>query len=148
MAAGVVGLLVVTPRVLPRGTSRMARGMPSVILSRFYLNAAFNGAITYVPLMVTQERGEPVVVAGVVLAIGSFGWSTGSWIQGQARFAGRRWMLVSAGARCSPSAPCASWSSRRGAVGVALRARHGARRAGDGGGSTTLSVLVLDLVPV
>src|SRR4029453_11570242 len=34
---GVIGLLIVTPRLLPRGTLRMATGLPSVILSRFFL---------------------------------------------------------------------------------------------------------------
>ena len=127
----------------------MARGLPSVILSRFYLNAAFNGAITYVPLLVTQERGEPVVVAGVVLAIGSFGWSTGSWIQGQARFAGRRWMLVSAGGALLALGTLflvvilvtglSVWLIAPAMVLAGL---------GMGVGSTSLSVLVLDLVPV
>ena len=94
---GVVGLLVVTPRLLPPGTLRMAAGLPSVILSRFFLNAAFNGTITYVPLMLTQERGSTVSLAGILLAIGSLGWSAGSWIQGRPTFTGRRWVLVSAG---------------------------------------------------
>ena len=94
---GIVGLLVVTPRLLPPGTLRMAVGLPSVILSRFFLNAAFNGTITFVPLMLTQERGSTVSLAGILLAIGSLGWSTGSWIQGRPTFTGRRWVLVSAG---------------------------------------------------
>ena len=149
VAAGVVGLLVVTPRVLPRGTLRMARGLPSVILSRFYLNAAFNGAITYVPLLVTQERGEPVVVAGVVLAIGSFGWSTGSWIQGQSRFAGRRWMLVSAGgALLALGTLCLVVILVAGLSVWLIAPAMVLAGLGMGVGSTTLSVLVLDLVPV
>lgn len=149
VAAGVVGLLVVTPRVLPRGTLRMARGLPSVILSRFTLNAAFNGSITYVPLLVTQERGEPVFVAGAVLAIGSFGWSGGSWLQGQARFAGRRWMLVMVGGTLLAL----------GILGLVAILVTGASvwligpamvlaGLGMGVGSTSLSVLVLDLVPL
>jgi len=146
---GVVGLLVIAPRLLPRGSLRMARGLPSVIVSRFVLNAAFNGAITYLPLMVTQQRGSSVFVAGAVLAIGSFGWSTGSWVQGQARFAGRRWMLVSTGGLLvaagtlllvvvvATGAPV--WFLAGATVFLGL---------GMGVGSTTLSVLVLDLVAV
>ncbi len=147
VAAGGIGLLVVTPRVLPRGTLRMVRGLPSVILSRFLLNAAFNGAITYVPLLVTQERGEPVFVAGAVLAIGSFGWSGGSWIQGQARFAGRRWMLVTTGGALLGLGilmlvvilvtGLSVWLIAAAMVLAGL---------GMGVGSTTLSVLVLDLI--
>ena len=94
---GVVGLAVVTPALLPAGTLRMARGLPSVILSRFFLNAAFSGSITYVPLMFTQERGASLTTAGVVLALGSLGWSAGSWVQGHPSMRGRRASLVSVG---------------------------------------------------
>ena len=146
---GVAGLLVVTPRLLPGGSLIMARGLPSVIFSRFVLNAAFNGTITYLPLMVTQQRGEGVFVAGAVLALGSFGWSTGSWIQGQARFTGRRWMLVSTGGLLLAvgmllmvvivATGLPVWFLAGATVFLGL---------GMGVGSTTLSVLVLDLVPV
>jgi MFS family permease len=102
-----------------------------------------------VPLLVTQERGEPVFVAGAVLAIGSFGWSGGSWLQGQARFAGRRWMLVMAGGTLLAL----------GILGLVAILVTGASvwligpamvlaGLGMGVGSTSLSVLVLDLVPL
>ena len=146
---GVAGLLVVTPRLLPGGSLRMARGLPSVIVSRFILNAAFNGTITYLPLMITQQRGASVFVAGAVLAIGSFGWSTGSWIQGQARFTGRRWMLVSAGGLLLTVGTLLMVVVV--ATGIPVWFLAGATvflGLGMGVGSTTLSVLVLDLVPV
>jgi MFS family permease len=146
---GVVGLLLVTPRVLPPGTMRMARGVPSVIVSRFLLNGAFNGTITYVPLMLTQERGATVTLAGVLLAIGSLGWSTGSWIQGRPRFTGRRWVLVSAGGALLATgtlimvvltaAGLSEWFFAPAMVFAGL---------GMGLGSTSLSVMLLDLVPV
>ncbi|MDQ2781312.1 MAG: MFS transporter [Actinomycetota bacterium] len=147
--AGVVGLLVVTPRLVPAGTLRMAVGIPSVIVSRFLLNAAFNGAITFVPLMFTQERGANLSVAGVVLAVGSFGWSAGSWVQGRPAFGGRRAVLVSLGGLFL-------------AVGILLMVAITATGLsvwffapamvlaglGMGFGSTSLSVLLLDLAPV
>jgi MFS family permease len=146
---GVVGLLVVTPRLLPPGTLRMARGVPSVILSRFFLNAAFNGTITYVPLMLTQERGATVSLAGILLAVGSLGWSTGSWIQGRPTFTGRRWVLVSAGGALVAAgalvmvlltaADLSVWFFAPAMVFAGL---------GMGLGSTSLSVILLDLVPV
>ena len=148
-ALGVVGLLVVTPRLLPPGTLRMARGLPSVILSRFFLNAAFNGTITFVPLMLTQERGSTVSLAGILLAIGSLGWSTGSWIQGRPTFTGRRWVLVSAGGALVAAgalvmvlltaAGLSVWFFAPAMVFAGL---------GMGLGSTSLSVILLDLVPV
>lgn len=146
--AGVVGLLVVAPRLLPRGTLRMARGLPSVILSRFYLNASFNGAITYVPLMFTLERGASLTTAGVVLAIGSLGWAAGSWVQGRPVFEGRRWMLVAlgggllaVGGAVMVAVTLAGWS-----VWCFVPAMVFAG-LGMGLGSTSLSVLVLDLAP-
>jgi MFS family permease len=147
--AGVVGLLVVTPRLLPAGTLRMAIGLPSVILSRFLLNAAFNGTITYIPLMFTQERGATLALAGIVICIGSLGWSAGSWIQGRASFTGRRWVLVSAGGGLVAL----------GALLMVLITATGLHvwffalamvftGLGMGLGSTSLSVILLDLVPV
>ena len=145
---GVAGLLVVTPRLLPAGTARMARGMPSVILSRFLLNTAFNGSITFIPLMLTQIRGAPLSFAGAVLAVGSLGWTAGSWIQGLRSMAGRRADLVSLGGMFLASG-CAT---------LALIAWSGVpvwyfglamvlAGLGMGLASTSLSVLVLDLAP-
>ena len=146
---GVVGLLVVTPRLLPPGTLRMAAGLPSVILSRFFLNAAFNGTITFVPLMLTQERGSTVSLAGILLAVGSLGWSAGSWIQGRPTFTGRRWVLVSAGGALVAAGALlmvlltalglSVWFFAPAMVFAGL---------GMGLGSTSLSVILLDLAPV
>ena len=94
---GLVGLALCAPRLLPAGTFTMRRGVPSVMLSRFFLPCAFLGTITYIPLMLTGERGLSLAEAGSLLAIGSIGWSLGSWIQGRDSFAGRRDRLVSAG---------------------------------------------------
>lgn len=94
---GLAGVAVASPRLLPRGTLRMARGLPSVMLSRFLLTAAFNGAMTFVPLMLILSRGLGATVAGAMLTVGAVGWSAGSWVQGQQRFSGRRSWLVSVG---------------------------------------------------
>ncbi len=94
---GLAAVLLTAPRLLPPRTLVLGRGLPSVIASRFLLNGAFNGALTYVPLMLTNGRGVALNTAGYVLALGSFGWATGSWVQGHSRFDGRRWHLVMAG---------------------------------------------------
>lgn len=91
---GLVGVAVVAPMLLPAGTFAMRRGLPSVMLSRFFLPCAFFGTLTYIPLMLTGERGMTLTQAGAVLAVGSLGWSVGSWIQGRDRYAGRRDRLV------------------------------------------------------
>jgi MFS family permease len=99
LAAGVglLGLAATAPALLPRGTWLMRRGLPSVMVARFLFTSSFFGTITYVPLMLVDERGLSLGAAGAILAVGSLGWSTGSWIQGRDRWAGRRDRLVSVG---------------------------------------------------
>lgn len=94
---GVVGIGAVAPRLLPPGTWRLRRGLPSVLASRFLLTSSFFGTLTYVPLMLVNERGRSLGEAGSILAVGSLGWSLGSWVQGRDRWAGRRTRLVSTG---------------------------------------------------
>jgi MFS family permease len=94
---GVVGLVATAPLLLPPGTWVMRRGLPSVMLARFLFTCSFFGTITYIPLMLVNERGLSLRAAGTILAVGSLGWSLGSWIQGRDRWAGRRDRLVVAG---------------------------------------------------
>ena len=116
-AAGLVGLALSAPRLLPDGALASRRGLPSVVLSRGLLNAAFNGSITFVPLMLVRERGLSLAGAGLVLAVASLGWSAGAWVQGRVRGARPlvRSRLVALGRRCLASDASASWWSRSGA---------------------------------
>ena len=57
----------------------------------------FFGTITYIPLMLVNERGQSLGTAGTILAVGSLGWSAGSWVQGRDRWSGGRDRLVVAG---------------------------------------------------
>lgn len=99
-AVGLAGLAVTVPRLTPRGTVRMARGLPSVMSSRFLLTAAFNGATTFVPLMLVSQRHLSPALAGAMLTVGALGWSTGSWVQGSDAFRGRRSELIALGGVC------------------------------------------------
>ncbi|MDN5790047.1 MAG: MFS transporter [Micrococcales bacterium] len=94
---GLVGLAVAVPRLVPRGTHRMARGLPSVMASRFLLIGTFDGAMTFVPLMLVAERGLTPGLAGLMLSVGAVGWTLGSFIQANAAYADRKPALVSAG---------------------------------------------------
>jgi MFS family permease len=96
-AVGVLALALTAPRLVPAGTLRMARGLPSVILSRFLLTAGFNGGLTFVPLMLVSERHLSPTVAGAALTVGALGWSVGSWVQGRDALLHRRSELVMAG---------------------------------------------------
>lgn len=94
---GLVGIGVVAPHLVPAGTWRMARGLPSVLASRAMMTGAFFGSLTYAPLMLVRERHLGLALAGIIVSVGSLGWAAGSFVQGLDRFAGRRWRLVVVG---------------------------------------------------
>lgn len=80
------GLLLVarfTPRLLPAGTARMRRGLPSVIALRGIASAAFLEAEIFVPLMLIRQRGLSPAAAGLTLTLAALSWSAASWYQGR-----------------------------------------------------------------
>ncbi|HEY8822517.1 MAG TPA: MFS transporter [Dermatophilaceae bacterium] len=94
---GLVGVALTAPRLVPPGTLRMSRGLPAVMMSRFLLTAAFNGALTFIPLMLVNERHLSLTTAGITLTVGALGWSLGSFVQGSRVMLNRRSELVVAG---------------------------------------------------
>ena len=77
------GVLAAGPRLLPRGTLVLGRGLPTVVALRGLAAAAFFGAEVFVPLMMTTERSLSPAWAGSALTIGALGWSAGSWYEGR-----------------------------------------------------------------
>jgi len=96
-ALGLLGVALTAPQLVPPGTMRMSRGLPAVMISRFLLTAAFNGAMTFIPLMLVNERGLSLTTAGIMLTVGALGWSFGSFVQGHSAMHNRRSELVVAG---------------------------------------------------
>jgi MFS family permease len=96
-ALGLTGIAATAPRLVPAGTLLMSRGLPAVMMSRFLLTAAFNGALTFIPLMLVNERHLRLTTAGLVLTAGALGWSFGSFFQGHHLMYNRRPELVVAG---------------------------------------------------
>jgi MFS family permease len=93
-----LGLVVPSvPRLLPRGTLRFARGLPTVVAMRGVLAGAFFGAEAFVPLMLVEERGLSATLAGLALTGGALGWAAGSWYQGRPRLRMPRYALVRVG---------------------------------------------------
>jgi MFS family permease len=93
-----LGLLVPTaPRLLPHGTLRAGRGLPTTVLMRGVLAAAFFGAETFLPLGLVNERQLSTTLAGMTLTGAALGWSTGSWLQGHPARERPRWQLVQFG---------------------------------------------------
>jgi MFS family permease len=96
-AFGLLGIAATAPRLVPAGTLIMSRGLPAVMMSRFLLTAAFNGALTFIPLMLVNERHLTLTTAGITLTVGALGWSFGSFVQGHRVMHNRRSELVVAG---------------------------------------------------
>nr|WP_269450935.1 MFS transporter [Stenotrophomonas sp. MMGLT7] len=84
-------------RLLPRGTLRLARGLPSVIALRGIATAAFFGTEAFIPLLLSRERGLAPALAGAALSLGALGWFSGSWYQGHNRHGWHRSSLLLAG---------------------------------------------------
>jgi MFS family permease len=84
VALGAVGAALALPALrtlLPAGTLRAARGLPSGILVRGLLAAAFLGCDAFMPLALTELRGFSSAGAGLVISAASLSWSLGSFLQ-------------------------------------------------------------------
>ncbi|MEU9455211.1 MFS transporter [Streptomyces sp. NPDC048277] len=97
---GVAGGVLMVPAVrglLPRGTYRAARGLPSVVLLRGVAAGAFVSAESFVPLMLVTQRGLSPTLAGFSLAAGGVTWAIGSWVQARPRVRPYRERLMTLG---------------------------------------------------
>jgi MFS family permease len=93
-----IGLLALSvPKLLPAGTLRLARGMPTVIAARGLFSGAFNGAEAFVPLMLVLQRGLTTAHAGAAISGAAVGWFLGSWWQGRPYSATGRLRLTTLG---------------------------------------------------
>ncbi|MFC7644572.1 hypothetical protein ACFQX6_30625 [Streptosporangium lutulentum] len=63
-AAGLVGLAVGLPRLLPPKALRFGRGLPTTVMMRGVLAAAFFGVNAFIPLFLTEVRGFSVLEEG------------------------------------------------------------------------------------
>ena len=86
IALAAVAVAVVTVSVLPlmpRGTLRLARGLPTDIALRALALAGFSGAEIYLPRLLTDRDGLSPTLAGLSLAVTGVTWFAGSSIQGR-----------------------------------------------------------------
>ncbi|WP_329276255.1 MFS transporter [Streptomyces sp. NBC_01451] len=97
---GLLGVSLLVPAVLgllPRGTYRAARGLPSVVLLRGVAAGAFISAESFIPLMLVTQRGLSPTMAGFSLAAGGVTWALGSSVQARARMEPYRERLMTVG---------------------------------------------------
>ncbi|MFE6407575.1 MFS transporter [Streptomyces sp. NPDC057837] len=96
-ALGVALLVPAVLGLLPRGTYRAARGLPSVVLLRGVAAGSFIAAESFVPLMLVTQRGLSPTLAGFSLAAGGGTWALGSWVQSRSRLEPYRERLTTVG---------------------------------------------------
>jgi MFS family permease len=100
LVPGLLGVCLLVPAVLgllPRGTWRAARGLPSVVLLRGVAAGSFIAAESFVPLMLVTQRGLSPTMAGFSLAAGGVTWALGSSLQARARMEPYRERLMTCG---------------------------------------------------
>ena len=72
--------------LVPRGTVRARRGLPTVVAARGLLAGSFFGMDALLPLTLNAVHGYSPTAAGVPLTAGAVGWAAASQVQG--RYAG------------------------------------------------------------
>jgi MFS family permease len=97
LIGGLAGLLVALPPLMPPGFLRFHRGLSQVVHTRGLLSGAFFGGEAFVPLMLVEQRGVPLLQAGAVLTVGAVGWTAGSWLQARPWLRIRRDALITLG---------------------------------------------------
>lgn len=85
LGVAVVLLAVAVNILLPKGTWRAARGLPSLILMRGLMGTGFTIADVYLPLFMIDQRHLPAWLAGLSLTVGGVTWAVGAWLAGRGK---------------------------------------------------------------
>ncbi len=83
VAASVVVIAVASRPLLPRGTLRAGRGLPSVVLMRGLIAGALFGAEIYVPYLLIDHYGFSPTWAGLGLTTAAIAWAAAADVQGR-----------------------------------------------------------------
>ncbi|MEU2821307.1 MFS transporter [Streptomyces bacillaris] len=98
VVTGVALLVVFAPRLLPKGTWRSARGLPTAVLLRGLTSGTYFTVEALVPLMLITERKVAAVTVGVAFTASAVLWAAAAWVQGKLLQNVARHRLVTAGA--------------------------------------------------
>jgi MFS family permease len=145
--AGLVLLAFSLRKLLPSGTVRSARGLPSVVLARGLLAGSFAAVETYLPLTLTSVHGYSPAAAGLPLTVSAIGWSAGSAWQGRNPDRSRSRMLQAAFLLVAIGLAGISLVSWHWAPGWLAYVSWTIAGSGMGVGVSSVSVLLLGLSP-
>jgi MFS family permease len=84
-------------QLLPAGTLHAERGLPAAIATTGLLGFAFFGAEAFLPLSLTEIRGQSTTLAGIALTAATLTWTTGAWMQARLAAGGSRRRLTTHG---------------------------------------------------
>jgi MFS family permease len=84
IAVSAFAVVIVALRPLvPRGTLLSNRGLPSTVLLRGAVAAAFFATEVYLPYLLHDGYGLPSALSGLILTVGAVSWAVGSDVQGR-----------------------------------------------------------------
>jgi len=83
VAASILVIGLAARPLLPRGTLRAARGLPSVVLMRGLIAGALFGAEIYVPYLLIDDYDFSPTFAGLGLTAAALAWATAADVQGR-----------------------------------------------------------------
>ncbi|MFF2016288.1 MFS transporter [Paenibacillus sp. NPDC058177] len=96
--AGIAIMIQPLRKLLPEGTMRLKRGLPTTIVVRGLFVASYFATESYVVLALTEVKGLSAHFAGLIVAAGALSWSAAAWLQAKLdandRGAGRQKRVV------------------------------------------------------
>ena len=95
---GLALLAAFAPRLLPPGTWRAARGLPTSVLLRGLGSGVYFTLEAFVPLLLVTVRHVPAAETGLAFTAAALAWAATSWAQGRLLEHRPRHQLVAAGA--------------------------------------------------
>jgi MFS family permease len=145
--AGIAVLAISLRKLLPKGTLKAYRGLPSVVLSRALLAGSFASVESYLPLSLTSVHGYSPAEAGLPLTVSALGWSAASTWQGRHPDLSRSTLLRVAFCFVAAGLGAVSFVAWNWAPGWLAYPGWAVGGAGMGLGVASISVLLLSLSP-
>jgi MFS family permease len=83
VVAAVAALAIALRPLLPPGTLRARPGLPTLVLLRGLVGAAFLASEVYIPYLLHDRYDFSASASGTALTLGALGWALASWAQGR-----------------------------------------------------------------